>query len=57
MIGPAIEYIGHLLAWTKQQDFTVSKMLEMPCYHPAIEEGVRTVLRKLNKNFKWASHL
>ena len=52
MIGPAVEHIAHLLAWANQQDLTVGKMLEMPFYHPVIEEGVRTALRQLNKNLK-----
>ncbi len=48
MFGPAAEHIGHLLAWAAQQRMTVSGMLEMPFYHPVIEEGVRTALRDLN---------
>ena len=48
MFGPAAEHIGHLLAWSAQQRLTVSDMLEMPFYHPVIEEGVRTALRDLN---------
>ena len=52
MIGPSAEHIGHLLAWARQQDMTVTQMLEMPFYHPVIEEGVRTALRVLNKNLK-----
>ncbi|MFE8070638.1 dihydrolipoyl dehydrogenase [Marinobacteraceae bacterium S3BR75-40.1] len=48
MFGPSAEHIGHLLAWTAQKRFTVSEMLEMPFYHPVIEEGVRTALRDLN---------
>jgi dihydrolipoamide dehydrogenase len=48
MFGPAAEHIGHLLAWSVQQRMTVSAMLEMPFYHPVIEEGVRTALRDLN---------
>jgi len=48
MLGPAAEHIGHLLAWAAQQRMTVSGMLEMPFYHPVIEEGVRTALRDLN---------
>lgn len=45
MIGPSAEHIGHLLAWAVQQELTVDRMLEMPFYHPVIEEGVRTALR------------
>lgn len=48
MFGPAAEHIGHLLAWAVQKRMTVSEMLEMPYYHPVIEEGVRTALRDLN---------
>jgi len=45
MIGPSAEHIGHLLAWAVQQALTVDRMLEMPFYHPVIEEGLRTALR------------
>ncbi|MEA5446303.1 dihydrolipoyl dehydrogenase, partial [Gammaproteobacteria bacterium AB-CW1] len=48
MFGPAAEHIGHLLAWCAQKEMTVSEMLEMPYYHPVIEEGLRTALRDLN---------
>lgn len=48
MFGPAAEHIGHLLAWAAQKRMTVAEMLEMPFYHPVIEEGVRTALRDLN---------
>jgi dihydrolipoamide dehydrogenase len=49
MFGPAAEHIGHLLAWAAQQHLTISDMLEMPFYHPVIEEGVRTALRDLKQ--------
>ncbi len=45
MIGPAAEHIGHLLAWAHQSGMTIGEMLEMPFYHPVIEEGLRTALR------------
>lgn len=47
MFGPAAEHIGHLLAWAAQQGLTVGEMLDMPFYHPVIEEGVRSALRDL----------
>lgn len=50
MFGPAAEHIAHLLAWAVQKRMTVSEMLDMPFYHPVIEEGVRTALRELNHN-------
>ncbi|GAA3930333.1 dihydrolipoyl dehydrogenase [Litoribacillus peritrichatus] len=48
MFGPAAEHIGHLLSWAVQQRMTVSQILDMPFYHPVIEEGVRTALRDVN---------
>jgi dihydrolipoamide dehydrogenase len=50
MFGPDAEHIAHLLAWAAQQRMTVSEMLDMPFYHPVIEEGLRTALRELNHN-------
>lgn len=48
MIGPNAEHLAHLLAWAHQQKMTISEMLDMPFYHPVIEEGVRTALRDVN---------
>lgn len=49
MIGPDAEHLAHLLAWAHQNQMTISQMLEMPFYHPVIEEGLRTALRDLNE--------
>lgn len=53
IVGPAAEHLAHLLAWAHQMKMTVPQMLDMPFYHPVIEEGLRTALRdvaaKLNK--------
>ncbi len=46
MFGPRAEHLGHLLAWARQQRMTVQRMLDMPFYHPVIEEGLRTALRE-----------
>jgi dihydrolipoamide dehydrogenase len=48
MIGPRAEHLAHLLSWACQSRMTVEQMLEMPFYHPVIEEGVRTALRELH---------
>ncbi|MCX2759588.1 dihydrolipoyl dehydrogenase [Vibrio sp. Sgm 22] len=48
MMGPNAEHLAHLLAWAHQNKMTISEMLDMPFYHPVIEEGVRTALRDLN---------
>ena len=45
LIGPDAEHLAHLLAWGIQSEMTVARMLEMPFYHPVIEEGLRTALR------------
>jgi dihydrolipoamide dehydrogenase len=45
MIGPDAEHIAHLLAWALQCRLTVDQMLDLPFYHPVVEEGLRTALR------------
>jgi dihydrolipoamide dehydrogenase len=52
MAGPRAEHLGHLLAWAHQNRMTVPAMLEMPFYHPVIEEGLRTALRDLNEKLQ-----
>lgn len=47
MIGPQNEHLAHLLAWAIQAKMTVAHALDMPFYHPVIEEGLRTALRNL----------
>lgn len=47
MFGPAVEHTAHLLAWAIQRRFTVVEALEMPFYHPCLEEGIRSALRDL----------
>lgn len=44
MIGPDAEHLSHLLAWALQMNLTIAQMLEMPFYHPVVEEGLRTAL-------------
>jgi dihydrolipoamide dehydrogenase len=45
MIGPDAEHLAHLLAWANQLELTVAQILELPFYHPVVEEGLRTALR------------
>jgi dihydrolipoamide dehydrogenase len=52
MVGPDAEHIGHLLAWALQSGMTVERMLEMPFYHPVVEEGLRTALRELDARIR-----
>ncbi|SCZ57443.1 dihydrolipoyl dehydrogenase [Thiohalomonas denitrificans] len=45
MATPDAEHLGHLLAWAIQQRSTVDKLLQMPFYHPTVEEGLRPALQ------------
>ncbi|GAB2892346.1 dihydrolipoyl dehydrogenase [Paraburkholderia jirisanensis] len=51
-LGPDAEHIAHLLAWALQMNLTVDGMLEMPFYHPVVEEGLRTALRSAAAQLK-----
>lgn len=44
-IVPAGEHIAHCLAWAIQQRLSVFDVLQLPFYHPVVEEGMRTALR------------
>jgi dihydrolipoamide dehydrogenase len=57
MAGPDAEHIGHLLAWALQARMTVPEMLEMPFYHPVVQEGLRTALRDLDQRMREAHPL
>lgn len=52
IVGPAAEHLAHLLAWAHQMKMTVPQMLDMPFYHPVIEEGMRTALRDADAKLK-----
>ena len=49
MIAPAGEHLAHMLAWAVQQNKSVFDILQMPFYHPAVEEGMRTALQEIAK--------
>ncbi|WP_313295985.1 dihydrolipoyl dehydrogenase [Diaphorobacter sp.] len=46
MCAPAGEHLAHLLALAIEARMTVQDMLGMPFYHPVVEEGLRTALRR-----------
>jgi dihydrolipoamide dehydrogenase len=52
MLGPRVEHTAHLLAWAVQLGTSVERALELPFYHPVIEEGIRTALRQLARELK-----
>jgi dihydrolipoamide dehydrogenase len=49
MVGPRVEHLAHLVAWSVQQQLTVQEMLEMPFYHPVIEEALQDALKDTAK--------
>ena len=57
MIAPRAEHLGHLLAWAHQSGLTIDQMLDMPFYHPVVEEGLRTALRNARANLQAAPQL
>lgn len=44
---PDSEHLAHILAWAVQQGQTATQLLEMPFYHPTIEEGLKMALRTI----------
>ena len=46
--GPRAEHLGHQIAWVHQLGLTVPQILDLPFYHPVVEEGLRTALRDAN---------
>src|SRR5690606_956362 len=55
LFGPEAEHLAHLLTWSIQQKMTVQRLLRMPFYHPVLEEGLRTGLRRLARQLRVTS--
>jgi len=49
MVGSRSEHLAHLLSWAIQSGMTVERALEMPFYHPVIEEALQEVLIDLEQ--------
>lgn len=54
MIGPRVEHMAHLLAWSIEQGMSVQRAQAMPFYHPTVEEGLRTAIHALARKLKMA---
>jgi dihydrolipoamide dehydrogenase len=54
MLAPGGEHLAHLLAWALQNRMTIEQMLEMPYYHPVLEEGLRTALHDVDAKLRGA---
>lgn len=49
IFGPQAEHLAHLIAWSIQQQLTLPEILQMPFYHPVVEEGMKTALQAAAK--------
>ena len=47
MVAVKGESLGHLLAWAVQQGLTVAEALQLPYYHPVIEEALQGAFNNL----------
>jgi dihydrolipoamide dehydrogenase len=47
--GPAMEHLGHLLAWALQLELTLDECLKLPFYHPVLEEGLHSALKDADR--------
>ncbi|WP_018718453.1 dihydrolipoyl dehydrogenase [Arhodomonas aquaeolei] len=54
MAIPDGEHVAHLLAWAVEQRLSVDDALQMPFYHPVIEEGVRSALHAARRSVETA---
>lgn len=45
LFAGAGEHLAHLLAWAVQRGETVGELLQLPFYHPTVEEIIQTALR------------
>ena len=48
------EHLAHQLAWAVQRKETVNTMLELPYYHPSMEEMIDTALREMRRSLRKA---
>ncbi|MEZ5779778.1 MAG: dihydrolipoyl dehydrogenase [Paracoccaceae bacterium] len=49
LCAPDAGHLAHLLAWSISAELSVADILELPFYHPTLEEGLRPALRDLCK--------
>lgn len=49
LVAPDAEHLLHLLGWSIQQGLTVNQILQMPLYHPTVEEGLRSALQEVRR--------
>lgn len=51
MVATGGEHIAHLLAWAIQRGETAQSLLQLPFYHPVVEELLQTALKEIAEMF------
>lgn len=51
MVATGGEHIAHLLAWAIQRGETAHSLLQLPFYHPVVEELLQTALKEIAERF------
>jgi dihydrolipoamide dehydrogenase len=47
LCAPGGEHLAHILAWAVQRRETASDLLDLPLYHPTLEEGLEGALKRI----------
>jgi dihydrolipoamide dehydrogenase len=50
MFAPGADHLAHLLVWAIKRGDTATALLDMPFYHPTLEEGLKPALRQICAN-------
>jgi dihydrolipoamide dehydrogenase len=51
MVAAGGEHLAHLLAWAIQRGETAQGLLQLPFYHPVVEEMLQTALKEIAQKF------
>lgn len=51
MVATGGEHLAHLLAWAIQRGETAQSLLQLPFYHPVVEEMLQTALKEIAQKF------
>ena len=49
MAAPGMDHAAHLIAWAVARGETATTLLDLPFYHPTLEEGLKPALRAICK--------
>lgn len=52
MVGPRVEHLANLVAWTMELKLSVYDIIRLPFYHPVIEEALQDALKDTIKHLE-----